>query len=207
MKLARFFFLFILPALKTVDLKAQHIIKNSLCYNSILQNNSNSYFSVARNLIYEIGYEQFINSRVSLSLTGSISAAANNESISLYPTSLSYGRVIGLNYEVKYFFAEEDGLYNEGGYIASNLSWRTIKERIDGPYGVMNTKITVFPYTLKIGHRAISNFIGLFIDYYAGLGVNLSTQTNRGAYSGSNIPFGKPASLPFTAGFTMGYVF
>ncbi|MBX7204187.1 MAG: hypothetical protein K1X81_02070 [Bacteroidia bacterium] len=204
MKTIRLVFVLVSLACNSGEIKAQHVIKNSLYYNSILQDASSSY-SIYQNIIYELGYEQFINDRVSLSLTGH-SSLGYSQTYSGY--GVTYGPVRGLNYEVKYFFNPGDGLYNDGGYLASALSWRYIKESVDVPFGaVMNAKIICIPYNIKIGHRAVYDS-GLFIDYFTGLGINLFTKTEKKTYSGSpSVSFAKPSPLPFTIGFTMGYVF
>jgi len=204
MKTIRLLFVLMSLACTGDKIKAQHVIKNSLYYNSILQDASSSY-SIYQNIIYELGYEQFINDRVSLSLTGH-SSLGYSQTNSAY--GVTYGPVRGLNYEVKYFFNPGDGLYNDGGYLASSVSWRYIKESVDVPFGsVVRTKIICIPYSVKIGHRAVYDS-GLFIDYFTGLGINLFTKTEKITYSGSpSVSFAKPSPLPFTIGFTMGYVF
>lgn len=205
MKTIRLVFVLISLACNSGEIKAQHVIKNSLYYNSVLQNAASSYFSIYQNVIYELGYEQFINDRVSLSLTGHTSLGYSKATST---NGVTYGPVRGLNYEVKYFFNPGDGLYNDGGYLASSVSWRYIKESIDIPFGsVTSAKVTCIPYNIKIGHRTVYDS-GLFLDYFTGLGVNLFTKTEKkSSLSNPVVSFVKPSPLPFTIGFTMGYVF
>ena len=174
--------------------------------------NSGSSVGARFPVIYELGYEQFINTRLSLSLTGgwSISNDIGSDYFSLNNfnvADVSHGKVFNLTYEAKYFFSESDGYNVDGMYLSSSLTYRNIDEKISGSLGKKDTRLTCFPYSLKLGTRSTWEYMGIFADWYIGLGFNAATITKRGPYEPYTSKMSKPAVVPFTIGFTMGYAF